>query len=138
MEEATQAKARLDKGEDFAKLAVELSTDTGSKEDGGNLGWFPRGQMVKVFEDAAFALKVNEISQPISTTFGAHIIQVLARDTNRPLDANVLQQKQSTAFSEWLTKFVLDTNNKIERFYQDTYVPPEVKKQIDLLQAGLR
>lgn len=138
LEDALKVKERLDKGEDFAKLAEELSEDTGSKAEGGDLGWFPRGQMVKEFEDAAFALKVNEISQPISTTFGAHIIQVLAREANRPLDPVVLQQKQSTAFNDWLTKLVLNTDNKIERFYKDEYVPPEVKRQIDLLQAGLR
>lgn len=138
LEDALKVKERLDKGEDFAKLAAEFSEDTGSKAEGGDLGWFPRGQMVKEFEDAAFALKVNEISQPISTTFGAHLIQVLAREANRPLDPVVLQQKQSTAFNDWLTKLVLNTDNKIERFYKDEYVPPEVKRQIDLLQAGLR
>lgn len=138
LEDALKVKERLNKGEDFAKLAEELSEDTGSKSEGGDLGWFPRGVMIKEFEDAAFALKVNEISQPISTTFGAHIIQVLARESNRPLDPALLQQKQSMAFNDWLTKLVVNPDNKIERFYKDAYVPPEVKKQLDLLQASLR
>ena len=64
-------------GEDFDKLAKENSDEPGAKESGGDLGWFGRGRMVKAFEDAAFALKDNEISDIVESQFGFHIIQRL-------------------------------------------------------------
>jgi parvulin-like peptidyl-prolyl isomerase len=131
-DEAVQVEERLKKGEDFARLAQELSTDTGSKEKGGDLGWFPRGQMVKDFEDAAFSLPVNQISQPVTSTFGVHVIQVLGHEQNRALDKNALQQQQSAAFSDWLQQARLTA--KIERNYRDDYVPPEVRKVIVQVQ----
>lgn len=66
---------RLEKGESFANLARELSVDRGSGKKGGDLGLFGRGVMVKAFEDAAFKLNKGEISQPVKTEFGYHIIK---------------------------------------------------------------
>ena len=66
---------KLKDGEDFAKLAKENSDDTGSKENGGDLGYFNKGEMVKEFEDAAYNLKVNEYTkEPVKTSYGYHII----------------------------------------------------------------
>jgi parvulin-like peptidyl-prolyl isomerase len=127
-EDALKVQERLQKGEDFAKLAQELSEDTGSKEQGGDLGWFARGAMVKAFEDAAFALQPNQVSAPITTTYGVHIIQVLEREQNRELDAMALARAQSTVLSDWLEKATRDPNNRIERFFRQAYVPAEVKK----------
>jgi len=90
-------------GEDFAKVAAQYSTDTATKDNGGDLGWFGKGKMVPEFEAAAFTLKVGEISQPIKSQFGFHIIQVLAHE-KRPLDASAFDQAQQTAFSDWLTQ----------------------------------
>lgn len=67
--------ARAKKGEDFAKLAKEFSEDPGSKDKGGEYT-FPRGQMVKEFEETAFALKANEVSGLVKTQFGWHIIKL--------------------------------------------------------------
>ena len=69
---------RLRNGEDFAALAQQYSSDMGSREDGGDLGYFPRGRMVPAFEEAAFALRPGEISEPVKTKFGYHIIKVEA------------------------------------------------------------
>ncbi|NOZ49776.1 MAG: hypothetical protein GXP37_06960 [Chloroflexi bacterium] len=77
---AFAARKRIVDGEDFAVVAKELSEDPGSAPNGGELGWFGRGQMVPAFEDAAFSLAVNEISQPVKTDFGFHIIQVEEKD----------------------------------------------------------
>lgn len=127
-EDALQVQARLNQGEDFAQLAQELSEDPGSKEQGGDLGWFARGAMVKEFEDAVFALPLNQISTPITTTYGVHIIQVLEREANRELDAVALANAQSRALNDWLQKATRDPNNRIERLYRQAYVPSDVKK----------
>jgi len=66
---------RLKKGEKFGKLAKELSIDLGSAKKDGNLGYFTRGMMVKPFEEIAFKLQIGEISEPIKTEFGYHIIK---------------------------------------------------------------
>lgn len=70
---ATEAKAA---GADFAALAKANSEDTGSKEQGGDLGWIERGAMVKPFEDAVFAAKAGDVIGPVKTDFGYHVIQV--------------------------------------------------------------
>jgi peptidyl-prolyl cis-trans isomerase SurA len=63
-------------GADFADVARRFSADSGSREAGGELGWFRRGRMVKEFEDVAFRMRPGEISHPVETEFGYHIIQV--------------------------------------------------------------
>ena len=68
---------RLKKGESFANLARELSIDKGSARRGGDLGYFGRGMMVRPFEDAAFKLEKGEMSEPVKTEFGYHIIKRL-------------------------------------------------------------
>jgi len=74
-------KKQLDaKPDDFATIAKNQSADPGSKDDGGDLPPFPRGQMVKEFDEAAFSLPIDQISNPIKTRYGYHIIQVKKRE----------------------------------------------------------
>ena len=72
--EAKAAKARLDKGEKFGAVAQQVSQCPSSKK-GGDLGTFTRGKMVKEFETAAFALEKGQVSGPVKTKFGYHIIK---------------------------------------------------------------
>jgi parvulin-like peptidyl-prolyl isomerase len=101
-EEAQTVLARLEAGEDFIALAEELSTDEGTREEGGDLGWFPRGVMVPEFEEAAFALQPGETSDVLQTDFGYHIILVEERDPDRELEPYLLEQRQASVLDEWL------------------------------------
>ncbi|HLO14100.1 MAG TPA: peptidylprolyl isomerase [Anaerolineales bacterium] len=90
-----------DNGANFAQFAKTSSKDTGSGANGGDLGWFGKGMMVPEFEAVAFKLKVGEISQPVKSQFGWHIIQVLGHQ-DLPLTDAQIQQKKGTEFSNWL------------------------------------
>jgi peptidyl-prolyl cis-trans isomerase C len=81
---ADDALKRAKQGEDFAALATELSED-GSKENGGDLGFFPRGRMVPAFEEVAFTLQPGQTGEVVRTQFGYHIIKVEERKTGRAL-----------------------------------------------------
>ena len=96
-DDAKAIKAQLDAGADFTALAKEKSIEPGARDSGGDLGYFTADKMVKPFADAAFKLKVNEISQPIQTQFGWHVIQVLdrrpaAKPTLQDLTPQIAQQ----------------------------------------------
>ncbi|MDO8754092.1 MAG: peptidylprolyl isomerase, partial [Anaerolineales bacterium] len=95
---------RLKKGEDFAALAVEFSSDTGSAVNGGDLGWFGKGAMVPEFETAAFALENSGdfTTEPVQSSFGYHIIQLVAKQ-DRPLTADQYQAAKDKIFADWLT-----------------------------------
>ena len=95
---------RLKRGEDFATLALELSEDTGSAVNGGDLGWFGKGAMVAEFETAAFALeKSGDFTlEPVQSSFGYHIIQLIAKQ-DRPLTQEQYDTARNAAFQDWLT-----------------------------------
>jgi peptidyl-prolyl cis-trans isomerase D len=87
-ERAEQALLRLRAGEDFAKVARESSDDPATREEGGDLGYFPRGRMLPAFEAAAFALEPGKVSDPVETDQGIHLIEVTERRaaTARPFE----------------------------------------------------
>lgn len=109
--EARLVLARLGRGEKFEALAAQLSKDPGSKDQGGDLGFVSKGQLVPEFEQVAFALKIGQISSPVKTQFGYHIIQVLERKAAQPstldqvreqIRRKLLTQKQEADFAAWL------------------------------------
>lgn len=81
---ANELKKKIDGGADFATLAKENSKDPGTKDDGGMLGYFSQGQMVPAFEQAAFALKKGEVSAPVKSQFGWHLIKLEDRRQKPP------------------------------------------------------
>ena len=116
---------RLNSGEDFATIAKELSTDTGSAQNGGDLGWFGTGQMIPEFETAAFALKKpgDYTTTPVQTTYGFHIIQLIAKQ-DRPLTAQQYDTAKNKVFTDWLA--AARTTYGVETFdLWKQYVPTE-------------
>lgn len=100
-EEANQIEESLKQGENFIELAQRFSKDTSTKDSGGDLGWFSEGEMVKEFNDAAFKLNVGQISDPIKTDYGYHIIQVIGHEV-RKLDASAFDTLKTNNFNDWL------------------------------------
>jgi parvulin-like peptidyl-prolyl isomerase len=122
-EEAQTVLARLEAGEDFVSLAKELSTDESTREDGGDLGWLPRGVMVPEFEEAAFALQPGETGDIVQTSFGYHIILVEERDPDRELEPSFLERRRASALSEWLEE--QRQSEAVERHWSSDKVPPQ-------------
>ncbi len=130
-EEAKAALARIKAGEDFAKVATELSKDPAG--DGGDLGWFTKDRMVPEFADAAFKLEPGQVSDPVKSQFGWHIIKVEGKRTKTfpPFEqvkdqaARFVAQKAQTAL---ITS--LRDKAKIERFAEEAK-PAEPAKPAD-------
>ena len=97
-DEANNAYAQLQSGKDFAKLAATYNPVTE-----GDLGWFPRGYLLdSKLEEAAFNLQPGQYSTVIQTPTGFHILLVIERDPNRPLEPDALQALQGQALQKWL------------------------------------
>ncbi len=118
--DAKNVLSRLNSGEDWSKIAAEVSQDTSNKDQGGDLGWFPKGTMVKPFEEAAFALKIGEISVPVQTDFGWHVIQVLGHD-NIPL-----------GFEDWIASIKKETSIKMHNWEDLVPTTPTIPAELRL------
>ncbi|MRX71464.1 peptidylprolyl isomerase PrsA [Bacillus lacus] len=131
-ETANEVKQKLDDGGDFAELAQEYSKD-GSAQNGGDLGWFGKDRMVKEFEDAAFSLKEGEISAPVKSEFGFHIIQVTEtvkpyEEMKEELEEDVKRQKTQDpqTMQSALDDAIKNADVKVrDKELEDTFTAPE-------------
>ena len=119
-----QALKRVKAGEDFATVAKEVSEDTGSKNNGGDLNYFYKGQTgSKTFEDAAFSLKTGEISDIVTSDTGYHIIKVTDKKDAKKISYdeaknNIISNLKSSKVNSAVAKYITALKNKstIETF----------------------
>jgi parvulin-like peptidyl-prolyl isomerase len=116
-EEGEGILAALEEGVDFVTLARQHSVDVATKDNGGDLGWFPRGLVAPELESAAFALQPGQVSDPIPLGEGYHIVQVVEREAARPLSPEMQIDLQRATFEQWLEE--LRAAAQIERYVQD-------------------
>lgn len=138
--EAKDIKGKLNNGGDFATLAKEHSKDPGSKDNGGDLGFFTRGQMVPQFEEAVFSMNKGDVSNPVQTQFGWHLIKLADKRTKAPPAFEVVKDRilQSMLLQK-ASKTAIDLRSKAKIEYVDA----DIKKSLDermkaLQQAGAR
>jgi len=118
-------------GADFAALAKKHSTDTGSKESGGKLT-ITRGQTVAPFDKQAFALAKNEVSAPVKTEFGFHLIEPLSevkkaakaplKEVRDSIRQQLLQTKKNEAMTKWVDELKQEYDDKVS--YATGFTPP--------------
>jgi len=127
---ATAEKVRADLvgGADWTKEAADYSDDTGTKDAGGDLGLVAKGAMVKEFEDSVFSLALNEISDPVKTVFGYHVIQVTGiteakqytlEEKKEEITTTLLNAKKGDVFEQWL----IDTKAELGVIYKEGMAP---------------
>jgi parvulin-like peptidyl-prolyl isomerase len=116
-EEAQQIRTMLQEGADFVSLARDRSIDLATKDNGGDLGWFPRGLVALELENAAFALQPGQVSGVVNLGEGYHIIQVVERESARPLTPEMQLDLQLATFEGWLAE--LRASAVIERFVEE-------------------
>lgn len=130
--EAITIKSKLDKGENFVKLAKEMSKDEGSKLAGGEIGYITSGQLVPEFEEKALSMKINEISSPVKTQFGWHVIRVLdKRPAQIPPKEDALANIRNKLSREIIEKHFAELANKadIKIMLPKTQLKEEPKKE---------
>ena len=118
-DEAEAVLERLDAGEDFAVVATEVSIDTGTGPNGGSLDCSPAARYVPEFAEAAVAAPIGEVTEPVQTEFGYHIIVVESRTAATPEEVQVLMEEQlvSAAASEWLLEAITTADVTVEAAY---------------------
>lgn len=133
---AKEVKKKLDNGDDFDKLAEEYSTDEASKEDGGDLGYFSVGKMDPAFEEAAYDLDKGEVSDPVQTQNGFHIIKVTdKRDTKE--DIGKFEDEKEDIRRDLVNEKVnpQDAQQKLDKLMKDADIKVEDKQFKDLFKG---
>ncbi len=135
---ANDVLARLKNGEDFGKLAGELSTDTNSKASGGDLGWNMKGTLPTDVERIAYSLQIGQLSDPIQSPLGWHIIQLLGHEV-KTLNDSEYQSLRSQRFQEWITNQKNNAKIEIRNIWQeaspaDPTLPAEITNLINQVQ----
>lgn len=125
-DKAKELKKQIDGGSDFEKLATENSKDPGSKTQGGDLGYFTQEKMVPEFSAAAFALKEGEISGPVKSSFGWHIIKV---EDRRPVEAPKYEEVKAELKKNLVEERLNDYVNKLVDKTNVTYYGPDGQKR---------
>jgi foldase protein PrsA len=124
-EQAEEIVKMLKAGADFASLARNLSIDTGSAANGGDLGYFSRGMMIPEFENASFSLELGEISDPVLSRYGYHIIKVFDK---KPAKAAVLDDKMKALIDLNIFNSKWDANkDKVNAYLQDLVSKADIK-----------
>ncbi|MDD5646956.1 MAG: peptidylprolyl isomerase [Candidatus Bipolaricaulis sp.] len=131
LEEAESVRVKLAAGGDFAALAKEYSLDAGTRENGGDLGLFGRGQMVKEFEEAAFSLAVGETSSPVKTSYGYHVLRVSEHSAARTPG---LEEIRDQVTQDYVKE---ETTTRVASWYDDVYKTKNVEIKIDVVRAFL-
>jgi peptidyl-prolyl cis-trans isomerase C len=127
-DKAVEIFEKIAHGAEFKQMAKEFSKDPGTKDDGGDLGFFTRGQMVPQFEEAAFKLKAGDVSQPVETQFGWHLIRVDERRDRKPPQFDDVKER---IILSMVHKKAQDTVTDLRNKAKVEYVDPEIKKQVD-------
>jgi len=133
-EAALQLLANLESGSDWADLALEHSLDTSNSQNGGDLGWFSFETIVTPFAEAAFAVEIGEISDPVESDFGWHVIQVIGHEM-RPLSTQQYADARNVVFQEFVQSLRNDYDWEIFNTWIDiTPDEPEIPFEYRLAQ----
>jgi len=137
-EKLSDIKKEIEEGGDFAELAKEYSGDKGSAEQGGDLGWFGKGKMVEIFENAAFALKPGEMSEPVKTEFGWHLIKVFdAKEDEKGREIKASHILLKTEISqETLDQLKLEAEEFVDRAKKSDLSKAAQEQNLSVSQTG--
>jgi peptidyl-prolyl cis-trans isomerase C len=126
--EAKKLRKQIADGADFAEVAKKNSTDPGSKEQGGLLGYFTKGQLVPEFEAAVFKLREGEVSEPVKTTFGWHLIKL---EDRRRKELPAFDTVKDTIANSLIVRKAQERAAALREKAKLEYVDADIKKQVD-------
>jgi parvulin-like peptidyl-prolyl isomerase len=129
---AEEIKSRLDEGEQWSLMASTYSTDLSNKDSSGDLGWFGKGTMVSEFDEAVFDMEIGEISEPVKTQFGWHIIQKIGHE-DKPVSSEDCQQIRFDELNNWLG-IQRENSDIVIHEYWGEYAPDEPSLPIEMKQ----